>query len=171
MGVDPAGGGSEGDYSCAQVIDRDTGMQCAELHGHFGLADLASRIAALGRRYNHGLMAVERNNHGHGVLAHLAATEDYPHIYEHAGQAGWLTNVATRPAMIENLAATLATAPQLFHSPRLLQECRTFVRSANGGTGAATGAHDDCVMAIAIAFAVRRESNVHIRPVLELSAL
>ena len=35
VGVDPAGGGSEGDYSCAQVIERKTGMQCAELHGHF----------------------------------------------------------------------------------------------------------------------------------------
>ena len=35
VGVDPAGGGSEGDYSCAQVIERRTGMQCAELHGHF----------------------------------------------------------------------------------------------------------------------------------------
>ena len=35
VGVDPAGGGSEGDYACAQVIERRTGMQCAELHGHF----------------------------------------------------------------------------------------------------------------------------------------
>lgn len=35
VGVDTAGGGSEGDYACAQVIERITGMQCAELHGHF----------------------------------------------------------------------------------------------------------------------------------------
>lgn len=35
IGVDPAGGGSEGDYSCASVIDRETGLQCAEMHGHF----------------------------------------------------------------------------------------------------------------------------------------
>ena len=32
IGVDPAGGGTEGDYSCAQVIERETGMQCGELH-------------------------------------------------------------------------------------------------------------------------------------------
>ena len=37
IGVDPAGGGVEGDYSCAEVIDRRLGTQCAELHGHYPL--------------------------------------------------------------------------------------------------------------------------------------
>jgi hypothetical protein len=37
IGVDPAGGGAEGDYSCAEVIDRELGTQCAELHGHYPL--------------------------------------------------------------------------------------------------------------------------------------
>jgi hypothetical protein len=40
----------------------------------------------------------------------------------------------------------------------LLEECRTFVRRADGNAAAADGAHDDCVMAMAIAFAVRREN-------------
>src|SRR5438309_2467255 len=71
IGVDPAGGGSEGDYSCAQVIDRATGLQCAELRGHFPPQDLARRAAALAGEYNHALLVIERNNHGHGVLAHL----------------------------------------------------------------------------------------------------
>jgi len=62
----------------------------------------------------------------------------------------------SRPSMIENLAAVLATSPLLFHSPLFLNECRTFVRQADGNTGAAVGAHDDTVMAMAIAFAVRR---------------
>jgi hypothetical protein len=59
--------------------------------------------------------------------------------------------------MIENMVATLAAEPTLFHSPRLLEECRTFVRRADGNAAAADGAHDDCVMAMAIALAVRRE--------------
>jgi hypothetical protein len=45
----------------------------------------------------------------------------------------------------------------LFHSPRLLEELKTFVRHADGRTEAAEGAHDDCVMAMAIAHGVRRE--------------
>ena len=45
----------------------------------------------------------------------------------------------------------------MFLSRRLLGECRTFVSMAGGRTGAASGAHDDCLMAIAIAQAVRAE--------------
>ena len=47
IGVDPAGGGTEGDYACAQVIDRQTAMQCAELHGHFSPRELAMKLIEL----------------------------------------------------------------------------------------------------------------------------
>jgi hypothetical protein len=155
LGVDTAGGGSDGDYACAQVIERTMGMQCAELHGHFPPYELARRIADLGRKYEQALVAVERNNHGSGVLAHLT-TLDYGNLFEKDGQLGWLTSAASRPAMIENMAAVLMAEPELFHSQRLLAECRTFVRHPDGSAAAADGAHDDCVMAMAIALAVRR---------------
>ncbi len=154
IGVDPAGGGAEGDYSCAEVIDRQLGTQCAELHGHCPPRELARKLVALGREYDTALLAVERNNHGHGVLACLRNL-DYPQVFMQKGQDGWLTSAVSRPAMIENLAAALAEEPGLFRSPRLLNECRTFVRYADGNTGAAPGTHDDCVMATAIAWAVR----------------
>ena len=156
LGVDTAGGGSDGDYACAQVIERTMGMQCAELHGHFPPFELAKRVADLGHRYERALVAVERNNHGSGVLAHLNNLE-YGSLFEKDGQLGWLTSAASRPAMIENMAAVLMAEPELFHSPRLLEECRTFIRRADGNAAAADGAHDDCVMAMAIALAVRRE--------------
>jgi hypothetical protein len=110
----------------------------------------------LGRRYENGLIAVERNNHGFGVLAHLKDLH-YENLFTQNGQDGWLTSVVTRPTMIENLAAALAEQPDLFHSQRLLGEMKTFVRHADGHGAAAEGAHDDCVMAMAIALAVRRE--------------
>ena len=162
IGVDAAGGGSEGDYACAQVIDRKMGLQCAELHGHFPPYELARRLIALGNIYEDALIAVERNNHGYGVLAHLKDL-GYENLYQQGGQEGWLTSVVTRPAMIENLAAVLMTQPELFHSPRLLGELKTFVRHADGHAEAAEGAHDDCVMAMAIAQAVRREDSGRVR--------
>ncbi len=155
LGVDPAGGGSEGDYACAQVVERGTAMQCAELHGHFPPRELAMRTIALGRSYNDALLVVERNNHGYGVLAHLRA-EGSANVFRDGGQDGWLTSAASRPAMVENLAAVLAAEPRLFRSRRLLNECRTFVRYPDGSSGAAGGTHDDCVMAMAIALAARR---------------
>jgi hypothetical protein len=154
IGVDPAGGGAEGDYSCAEVIDRRLGTQCAELHGHWPPRELAQKLVDLGKEYNTALLAVERNNHGHGVLACLRTLE-YPCVFVQKGQDGWLTSAVSRPAMIENLSSVLMEEPERFRSPRLLNECRTFVRYADGNTGAAPGTHDDCVMALAIAWAVR----------------
>ncbi len=156
VGVDPAGGGAQGDYSCAQVMDRESGMQCAELHGHYPPRELANKLLELGREYNGALLAVESNNHGHGVLAHLKERQ-YPNMYFRRGQAGWVTNQVTRPAMLEALAEAVGQSPEKFTSPRLLNELRTFVRDGAGNTGAAAGSHDDCVMAMAISWAVRRE--------------
>jgi hypothetical protein len=155
VGVDPAGGGCEGDYSCAEVIERETGMQCAELHGHFPPAELGKLVVELARDYNGALVAVERNNHGHAVLANIRH-EGYLNVYAEGNQEGWLTTAVSRPSMIENLGLVLRTEPGLFHSQLFLGECRTFVRHADGSTGAAPGAHDDSVMAMAVAYAVRR---------------
>jgi hypothetical protein len=100
---------------------------------------------------------VERNNHGAGVLAYLDALERYAKIYAQQGVAGWLTSAGSKPGMVSRMGALLAERPELFQSRRLLAECRTFVTAANGRTGAANGAHDDCLMAMAIAQAVRAE--------------
>ena len=172
LGVDPAGGGSEGDYACAQVIERQTAVQCAELHGHFPPRELALKTIALGRSYHQALLVVERNNHGHGVLAHLRA-EGSSNVFREGGQDGWLTSAASRPAMVENMAAVLATEPRLFRSRRLLNECRTFVRHPDGNSGAAGGSHDDCVMSMAVALAARRAvaGDLKRTPWLEMASL
>jgi hypothetical protein len=112
-------------------------------------------LAKLGKEYNTALLAVESNNHGHAVLACLR-TLAYPEVYTQKGLDGWVTSAVSRPAMIENLGSALMEEPGLFRSLRLLNECRTFVRYANGNTGAAPGTHDDCVMALAVAWAVRK---------------
>ena len=162
VGVDPAGGGTDGDYACAQVIERRTGLQCAELRGHLSPRELAQAVARLGEEYGKALLVVERNNHGLAVLAHLqmvqAGRRGYAGpIYEQNGQAGWLTTAVSRPAMLERLGALLEEAPEIFLSEQLLRECRSFVRKGDGRCEAAAGAHDDCVLAMAMAQAVRAE--------------
>jgi len=59
--------------------------------------------------------------------------------------------------MIGGMGALLVEQPALFYSRRLLEECRTFVNLQGGRTGAANGAHDDCLMSMAIAQAVRAD--------------
>ena len=157
IGVDPAGGGTDGDYSCAQVIEVSSGMQIAELRGHFAPQELAARVTVLAQKYNDALVAVERNNHGHAVIAHLTLGQAYINLYKSPGGIGWLTNVVTRPRMLEHFRLFLAHGSHMFQSPRLLEECRTFIRYGDGSCSASPGAHDDTVMAMAIAQMVRAD--------------
>jgi len=175
VAVDPAGGGSEGDYSVAEVLDLETGLQCAEYAGHMGGLELAALITGLAREYNGAWLVVERNNHGTGVLALAETSCRYVKIYRQAGQtgragqagqagqAGWLTTSISRPAMLGRLGAALVEEPGIFQSQKLLAECRNFVRLGSGGTGARAGTHDDRVMAMAIGLAARAEIRTGIR--------
>jgi hypothetical protein len=157
VAVDPAGGGSEGDYSAAQVLEMETGLQCAEFAGHVGGLELARLVMELATEYNGAWLVVERNNHGSGVLAHLETGCRYGRIFAQEGQAGWLTTTISRPAVLGQLDAALAEEPGRFMSRRLLGECRSFVRLPNGRTGARAGTHDDRVMAMAIGLGARVE--------------
>jgi hypothetical protein len=157
VAVDPAGGGSEGDYSAAQVLELETGLQCAEFAGHVGGLELAQVVTELATEYNGAWLVVERNNHGSGVLALAETACKYSRIYRQRGQAGWLTTSLSRPAMLGQLDAALVGEPDRFQSRRLLGECRSFVRMANGSSGARAGTHDDRVMAMAIGLAAREE--------------
>jgi hypothetical protein len=157
VAVDTAGGGAGGDYSVAQVVEIGSGLQCAELRVKMPVLELAAQVALLHREYGLAWVVVERNNHGSGVLAHLLSMMDERRVYKQGGQGGWLTSSTSRPGMLAALGALLVEKPELFASERLLRECRSFVRLANGRSGAQSGAHDDCVMAMAIAQAVRVE--------------
>jgi hypothetical protein len=157
VAVDPAGGGSDGDYSAVEVLEMETGLQCAEFAGHVGGLELAKLATSLAAEYNHAWLVVERNNHGSGVLALAKTSCRYGRIYEQDGQAGWLTTSVSRPAVLGRLDAGLVEQAERFMSRRLLGECRSFVRMSNGRSGARAGTHDDRVMAMAIGLAARAE--------------
>jgi hypothetical protein len=162
VAVDTAGGGDTGDFAAIQVIELATGVQCAEVQQRIRPEELASVAASIANLYNNALIAVERNNHGGAVLAYLNGSQKKIRLYEQIEgyrgvKQGFLTTTASKPQMIARLGALLADSPGLFRSRRLLAECRTFVTYSGGRTGAAGGCHDDCLMAMAIAQAVRAE--------------
>ena len=158
VAVDPAGGGADGDYSVAEVLDLESGMQCAEFAAHVGGMDLAQQVASLARRYNEAPGVVERNNHGAAVIVALGESVGYHEIWTaRDGQPGWLTTTLTRPASLARLAAVVMENPECLRSRGLLMECRSFVRLANGNVGARGGTHDDRVMAMAIGLAAREQ--------------
>jgi len=82
----------------------------------------------------------------------------YRHLFTAVdGQVGLLTSSWSKPQMLARLSEALRAASHLFFSRRLLAECRSFVRMANGGLGARNGAHDDRVMALALALEARAQ--------------
>ena len=157
VAVDTAGGGSSGDFCAVQVIDMGTGIQAMELQQRLRPSELAVVIVELAKEYNDALLVVERNNTGYGVLAHLTDSVDKRRIYKQNGEQGWYTCAESKEKALNRLNVLLTREPNRFMSRRFLGECRTFVNLDGGKLGAAGGAHDDLVMAMAIAQVVREE--------------
>jgi hypothetical protein len=167
IGADVGEGLAAGDPSCACVLDRETGEEVAELHGRVPPERFGHLLDALGRLHNLATVAVERNNHGHSTLNTLRHVCRYPRLYYHvrydqAGKGqpilGWPTNQATKPILVDDLAAAIAGGHLLIHSPDLVDECFTFVTTDTGAQQAQEGKHDDRVMAAGIAWQARKRN-------------
>lgn len=159
IGADTAEGVEGGDYCAAYVLDTVTGEQVAAIHGTIEPTDYAHRLAEIGYEYNQAIIAVERNNHGHAVLAQLIHGLDYPNVYHQEGydedgeikkKPGFLTNSKTRPIALTALAEQLRDSPTAFKDKAATEEMLTFVKTA-GKPQAQKGCYDDRVMALAIA--------------------
>lgn len=107
---------------------------------------------------------MERNNHGHSTLNTLRNVCRYPRLYYHVrydqlGKAvpvlGWPTDQATKPILVDDLAAAIAGGHLPIHSAGLVDECFTFVTT---DTGAQEGKHDDRVLAAGIAWQARKRA-------------
>ena len=165
IGADVGEGLAGGDASAACVLDRETGAQVAELHGRVPPERFAQQLNLLGRWYNAALLAVERNNHGHSTLNTLRNVCRYPRLYYHVRydqtgkgkpMLGWPTDQATKPILVDDLAAAIAGEHPLVHSPDLVDECLTFVTTDTGSQEAQEGKFDDRVMAAGIAWQARK---------------
>jgi hypothetical protein len=166
IGADIGEGLPDGDASCAVVIEHRSGEQVAELHGRVPPDRFGHLLDALGRRYNRALLAVERNNHGHSTLNTLRNSCRYPRLYYHMRYdartgtqpiLGWPTDQATKPILVDDLAAAISEGSMVIHSEGLVGECMTFVAKPTGQE-AEEGAYDDRVMAAGIAWQARKRA-------------
>jgi hypothetical protein len=156
IGADPSEGDINSDYCVAYVIDLDTLSEVYELRGRFKPDKFADLLDSLGRTYNNAKLGVERNNHGHTVLLKLKQL-GYPNIYRHTDKKdGWLTTSTTKPMIIDELEEALRKKEVHIASKTLKNELSIFQHLSGSKMGAPHGYFDDCVMAFAIAFAMRK---------------
>lgn len=166
IGADIAMGVRGRDYSVAQVLDGDK-RQVSVWHGHIHPDAFASVLAALGAYYNNALVAPERN--GHGLLTAVRLWKDlqYPNVFIDVTEGqiadrdtlnvGFLTNVKTKPLIIDRLRAEVRDKGIKILDAETLKEMKTFIVTESGAMEAEEGKHDDYVMALAIA------NHVHVR--------
>ncbi len=176
VGCDTSEGLPGRDPNGLGVMRRDTGQQVCSLHGAFDPRTLAGHCVRVARRYNHALLGVERENHGHAVLQKvLDLGYGTPHhrggsLYHHSlskptrgpgdrpiERAGWTTNGITRPVMLDGLRDWFEAPGVLDRcwDRHFLTECMVFRLQANGRFEADPGCHDDSVMKWAVCNAMR----------------
>ena len=170
IGGDVAEGKDGGDYSVAEVIDKETGEQVAELHGHWEPDVFAKKTKRLGLYYNNAVAGIERNNHGHAVLNTLINYDTYENLYHHVSYnstngkeesaPGFPTNKQTKPILVSDLQEGIREEYLPINSIELVDELITFVNLGNGKMGAQEGCYDDRVMALGIALQVRKNTVV-----------
>lgn len=158
IGADTAGTGL--DYFTAKVIDNTCGRCVATLRKQRIDEDLfAEQLYCLGKYYNDALLGVEINysRHPMRVLRQLGYENlylsrkmttgaDVPENYY-----GFVTSSITRPIIISNLVSVMREDIRLETDRETLKEMTTFIKRDDGKQAATDGAHDDLVMASAIA--------------------
>lgn len=165
IGADTAGEGS--DYFAAHVIDNITGEQVAVLHSQFDEDMFAKQIYELGKYYNNALVGIESNFSSYPAkeLERLGYRNQY--IREKAdtftGKVvkayGFQTTAKTRPVAIAGLVKIARENVDYINDRETLEEMLTFIRNSKGRPEAQDGAHDDLVMSLAIAYAIRGQQS------------
>jgi hypothetical protein len=166
LGGDEAGEGS--DFCTAKVINNITGESVATLRVQRADEDIyAEQCYCLGMYYHWALIGIE-TNYSRTPTRHLQKLR-YPNMYlreRMTGRAdevenvpGFETTPATRPIILDELVKRMRETPELENDVETLKECTTFVRHESGKKAAAVGAHDDLVMALAIANHIRAKQS------------
>lgn len=156
IGGDTAGEGS--DYFIGQVLD-ENGVQCAVLRNQMDADLYTKQMYCLGMHYMYALLTIEVNFDTYPIkeLERLGYNNMFVREVQDTfvGQVrkshGFRTDALTRPRILSQLVEIVREHTELFNDKSTLEEMLTFVRNERGRAEAQNGAHDDLVMAMAIA--------------------
>ena len=164
VGVDPAEGVGR-DYSAVIVIGVDDQANTEVLMTMRGFENptlLAPKLEKYISEYftfKRGndedwipLVTVERNNHGHAMLALLEPT--YPNLYIHYKdrRLGFLTTRITKRMILGNMFNVINSRNIKLNDHIIASELRTLIKNDAGQIEAEEGKKDDMVMGLALAY-------------------
>ena len=153
-----------------QVLDNVTGEQVAVLRHEYDEDTYARQLYCLGRWYNDAMLAPETNFSTYPVKLldlmgyqnlYVREIEDtYDGTIRHA--FGFRTDRLTRPVIVSELIRVLRDNINVVNDKDTLLEMLTFVRNEKQRPEAEPGAHDDCVISLAIAHYVRPQQTMQV---------
>jgi hypothetical protein len=163
IGADPSGGVGR-DNGAAFVLCQQTGRFVARLWGQLTPDDFTAEIFKLATFYNKAWICPEANNHGHAVISGLKQ-RGYANLYKRKtiddrgmtqSVVGFLTTNESKLNLTEKLKSALTNGRVTVLDNDLLSELSAFVQVAGKNSRtvrreALPGAHDDLVMAAALA--------------------
>ena len=169
IGADCSEGLPTSDPAFGMVLRKRDNAQVAWVHGRFRPEVFAKHLCDLGTKYNEAFLGIERNNHGHSVLNTVQNVVGYRNLFyckndrgemgpsvSGAGKSGWETTSVTRPIMLDELEQCLRVDDMKVRCREFLSEALSFKLQSNGSYAADPGAHDDTVIATAIANQMRK---------------
>lgn len=165
LGGDTAGTGS--DFFAAHVLDNRTGEQVAVVHHQFGERMFAEQVYCLGMYYNQALIGLEVNYSTFPEMCleelgyrRLYVRERYDNFLGKMVDAfGFETTTKTRPVIIDGLKDVVKQSIETITDYDTLGEMLTFVYDEKWKAQAEVNEHDDLVMALAIAHAIRSQQR------------
>ena len=178
IGVDTSVGIEGGDWSVAEVFERESREQVAEFHVLMNGPDLSEKLYWLGIHFNMAQISIEMASTGFTVNGGLQRL-GYPNLYiwRHRERAfptlstysGWKTNRESKAYMIDMFRSWVQKGQVIVHSHLLWNEMKDYVRipgsdpgfdQYRGGAG-----HDDAVMAAGICLIAGDDENMGLRRV------
>lgn len=167
IGMDAAAGTHAGDYSVAEVLDTTIGAQVAELRYKRSPEDFTDDSVALGWWYNTALLYPEVNSIGVVTMKRakkvwmyprLGLQEKWDEVALKQNKYGMYTTEEQKMIMVSFFKHCVEHQYLAIASEQLLAEMSIFIETPGGDFRADNNGHDDCVMAMALALAVVRQS-------------
>lgn len=160
IGADSSMGIRGGDPSFLVVLDEQ--KEVVATYRDWVHPDHFARIIfTLAQRYNNAHVIVESNSHGLLVCTRIYKDWEYPNFYteeivdkmtdQPTVKLGFTTTPKSKPYIIDKLRAEVRDHNIKLNCPLLINDARTFIATPEGKYEAEPGAHDDGVMALALA--------------------
>lgn len=165
LGGDTAGIGK--DSFAGDIINNNTGNQCATLELELDETEYTMQMFCLGMYYNEALICIETNYSTYPVkkLWEMGYTNQYIREVDEGinikqqDKLGFNTNKATRPVIIAEFVEFTKENVDLLNDKTLLVQMLYFIKRSDGKQAADDGYHDDRVMSFAIALKARGQQT------------